>query len=90
MKNILDLLNQSNPAQQTTQPTQQIKQMIGAIKSASNPKAYVENMIQDAVAKKNPGLFKAVEFIKQNGGDAKSACEKLAAENGFSLQDLGL
>ena len=32
----------------------------------------------------------AVEYVKQNGGDPKSACESLAKEKGFNLKDLGL
>jgi len=64
--------------------------MIGTIKAASNPTAYVQNMIQKAITEKNPHLFKALNFIKENGNDAKAAFEKLAAENGINPADIGL
>ena len=67
-------------------PLQQIKQMIGTIKSASNPKALIENMMRQ----NNPALSKAMDYIKQNGGDPKAACEALAKERGIDLKDLGL
>ena len=60
--------------------------MIGMIRSASNPQAMLSQMIQQ----QNPAMAQALDYIKQNGGDPKAACEKLASEKGFSLKDLGL
>ena len=79
---ILQMLGQS----QTTMPIQQIRQMIGTIRNMKNPQAMLESMMRQ----NNPALSQAMDYIKQNGGDAKAACEKLAAEKGFSLSDLGL
>ena len=64
----------------------QIKQMIGAIRSAGNPQAILQQMMQQ----RNPQLMQAIEYVKQHGGDAKAACEALAKEKGINLQDLGL
>ena len=83
MPNILEMLNRSN---QTTLPLQQIKQMIGAIRGATNPQAMLESMMRQ----NNPALSKAMDYIKQNGGDPKRACEALAKERGIDLKDLGL
>ena len=60
--------------------------MIGTIKNMKNPQAMLENMMKQ----NNPALSQAMDYIKQNGGDPKAACEKLAAEKGFNLSDLGL
>ena len=64
----------------------QIKQMIGAIRSAGNPQAILQQMMQQ----RNPQLMQAIEYVKQHGGDAKAACEALAKEKGINLHDLGL
>ena len=63
----------------------QLRQMIGMIRNAGNPQALMQQMMQN-----NPAMAQAVDYIKQNGGNPKAACEKLAAEKGISLKDLGL
>lgn len=82
MPNILQMLNRN----QTTMPLQQIRQMIGTIKSANNPQALLEQMMRQ----NNPALSQAMDYIKQNGGNPKAACEALAKEKGINLHDLGL
>ena len=85
MQNILQLLSR-NTAQQTIPPIQQLRQMVGAMKSMTNPQAMLNSMIQQ----NNPALSQAMDYIKQHGGDAKAACEALAKEKGINLHDLGL
>ena len=60
--------------------------MIGTIRNANNPQALFEQMMRQ----NNPALSKAMDYIKQNGGDPKTAFEKLAAEKGVDPADLGL
>ena len=64
----------------------QLRQMIGMIKSAGNPQAIFQQMMQQ----RSPQLAQAIDYVKQHGGDAKAACEALAKEKGINLQDLGL
>ena len=64
---------------------QQLKGMIGMIRNMQNPQAMAEQMIRN-----NPTMTQALQYIQQNGGNPKQACEKLAAEKGFDLKDLGL
>lgn len=64
----------------------QLRQMIGMIKSAGNPQALMQQMMQH----RSPQLAQALDYVKQHGGDAKAACEALAKEKGINLQDLGL
>ena len=64
----------------------QLRQMIGAIRSAGNPQALMQQMMQQ----NNPALARAVDYIKQHGNDPKAACEALAKEKGINLHDLGL
>ena len=64
----------------------QLRQMIGMIRGASNPQALFEQMMKQ----NNPAMSKAMDYIKQCGGDPKAACEKLAAEKGVNLKDFGL
>lgn len=64
----------------------QLRQMIGMIRSAGDPQALLNQMMQQ----RNPQLMQALDYVKQHGGDPKAACESLAREKGISLQDLGL
>ena len=64
----------------------QLRQMISTIRNAGNPQALMQQMMQQ----NNPAMAKAMDYVKQHGGDAKAACEALAAEKGISLHDLGL
>ena len=82
---ILQMLSgQSTPLSQTPQ-LGQLRQMIGMIKNAGNPQALMQQMMQN-----NPGLVKAMDYVKQHGNDPKAACEALAKEKGINLHDLGL
>lgn len=56
-----------------------IKQTISAMQSIGDPAKITEMLL----ARKNPALAKAMEYIKQNGGDPKTACEKILQENGI-------
>lgn len=83
---ILQMLSgQNTPLLQTPQ-LGQLRQLVGMIRSAGNPQALLQQMMQQ----RSPQLVQAMDYIKQNGGDPKAACEKLAAEKGINLHDLGL
>ena len=83
---ILQMLSgQNTPLSQTPQ-LGQLRQMIGMIKSAGNPQALLEQMMQQ----RSPQLAQALDYVKQHGGDAKTACEALAKEKGINLHNLGL
>ena len=60
--------------------------MISTLKSAGNPQALMQQMMQQ----RSPQLAQTLDYIKQHGGNAKTACEALAAEKGINLKDLGL
>ena len=85
---ILQMLNgATTPPSQAAQPQlSQIRQMIGAMKNAGNPQAFMQQMLQQ----RSPQLAQAMDLVKQHGGDAKAACEALAREKGIDLKDLGL
>lgn len=57
---------------------QNIKNLMQQIRFAQNP-VYALNQM----ATSNPMLKQAVEYIKQNGGDARTACYNLAREKGI-------
>ena len=83
---ILQMLSgQSTPLLQTPQ-LGHLRQMIGMIKNAGDPQALLSQMMQQS----NPGFVKAMDYVKQHGGDPKAACEALAQEKGINLHDLGL
>ena len=63
----------------------QLRQMIGMIRNAGDPQSLMQQMMQN-----NPAMSQAMQYIKENGGDPKAACEKLATEKGINLHDLGL
>lgn len=54
------------------------------MKNLKNPQAMFEQMI----AQKNPQFMQAMDYVKQNGGDAKAAFEKLAAEQGINPDEV--
>lgn len=78
---ILQLLNGQNNPQ-----IQQLRQMIGAIRSASDPNALLQQMLQ----RNNPAFAQALDYVKQNGNDPKAAFEKLAKDRGIDPAELGL
>ena len=83
---ILQMLSgQSTPLSQTPQ-IGQLRQMIGMLRSSRDPQALLQQMMQQG----NPGLAKALDYVKQHGNDPKAACEALAKEQGFNLSDIGL
>lgn len=49
------------------------------MKAIGNPTELTNMLLQN----KNPALAKAVEYVKQNGGNAEEACMKLLRENGI-------
>lgn len=53
--------------------------MADAMKAIGNPTELTNMLLQN----KNPALAKAMEYIKQNGGDPETACMKLLRENGI-------
>ena len=62
---------------------QQIKQMMNTIKNSRNPKAMLEQMMQS-----NPQIQQAMNYINQNGGDAKSAFYALARQKGVDPESV--
>lgn len=73
-----------NPILQTlmsnklTQAIGPVRQMMQAVQMAGNPVAALQQM-----ASNNPMMKQALTLVQQNGGDAQSAFEKLARENGI-------
>lgn len=54
------------------------------IKNVKNPQAMLEQML----SQRNPQLQQAMDYVKNNGGDPKSAFEKLAAERGIDPAEI--
>lgn len=52
--------------------------MMQAVQMAGNPVAALQQM-----ASNNPMMKQALTIVQQNGGDAQSAFERLAMENGI-------
>ena len=60
-----------------------IKQMMSTIKSAQNPQMMLNNMMNQ-----NPQYKQVMDYINQNGGDAKTAFYKMAQEKGVNPNDI--
>ena len=83
---ILQMLGQNtspSPAAAHPQLTQ-IKQLIGAMKSAGNPQALLQQMMQQS----NPQLAQAMALVQKHGGDARAAFRQLATEKGYSTEEI--
>lgn len=79
MNPMLSALNQ-NRMVQNLQP---IKNMMNMLRSAGNP----QMMLQQMTAQ-NPQFKQAVDYVNANGGDAKTACYKLAKEKGINPDEI--
>ena len=75
---ILQMLSGATASQQAGS-LDQIKAAVTRLRSLSNPKAAIQQMVQQ----RNPGMAKAMDYVSQNGGDPKAAFEKLARERGI-------
>ena len=61
----------------------QIKNMMSVVRAAQNPQAAME-----AMARQNPQLRQAYEYINANGGDPKQAFYKRAQEMGVDPNEI--
>ena len=61
----------------------QIKNMMNMVRSAGNPQAMLQSMIQN-----NPQMRQVMDLINQSGGDPKAAFYKLAQEKGIDPQQI--
>ena len=61
----------------------QIKSMMNMVKSAGNPQAMLQTLIQN-----NPQMRQVMTLINQSGGDPKAAFYKLAQETGVDPQQI--
>ena len=69
---------------QNSQPqTNNLQQMANAVKYSRNPKAMLEQMMQS-----NPQIQQAMNYINQNGGDAKDAFYALARQKGVDPESV--
>ena len=60
-----------------TNSISQVRNMFNSIKSVGNPQMMLQQMMS-----KNPNIKNAMDYIQQNGGDAKTAFYKMAEEMG--------
>ena len=61
----------------------QIKQMMQAFRSAGNPQAMLNQLIQT-----NPQMKQVMDFVKASGNDPKAAFYRLAEQRGINPQDI--
>lgn len=71
---MLQNLNQTNIMNQFAP----IKNMVQQMRSVQNPQTFLLNMLNQ-----NPNMQQAINYVNQNGGDIKTAYEKLMRENGL-------
>ena len=84
---ILQML--SGAASPQTAGLAQIRETVAKLRALKDPKAGMQMLMQQ-MTQNNPAMSQALQYIKENGGDPKAACEKLATERGIDLKELGL
>ncbi|MBR4377269.1 MAG: hypothetical protein IKP50_00055 [Bacilli bacterium] len=57
--------------------------MISIFKNANNPQAMLNNMLQQ-----NPNYNQIINYVKQSGGDPKTAFYKMAQEKGVNPDEI--
>lgn len=79
MKNpMLQALNRQLP-----QNLNNIKNMMNMVKSAGNPQAMMQSMIQN-----NPQMKQVMDIVNNSGGDPKAAFYKMAEEKGVDPEEI--
>ena len=61
----------------------QIRQMISMVKSAGNPQAMLNQLMQT-----NPQMKQVMEIVQQYGGNAEKAFYALAEQKGINPQEI--
>ena len=61
----------------------QIKQMMNLVKSAQNPQAMLNQMVQN-----NPGMRQVMNLINQSGGDPRTAFYQMAEAQGIDPEQI--
>ena len=69
--------NQTNPQ------IAQVKQMLNTVRSAGNPQAMLNQLIQN-----NPQMRQVMDIVNQNGGDPKKAFYAMAQQKGVNPDDI--
>lgn len=62
----------------------QIKNTIAMLKNAKNPQALMQQMM----SQNNPGMQKAMQYVREHGNDPKAAFEALAREKGLDPDEI--
>lgn len=62
----------------------QIKNTIAMLKAAKNPQALMQQMM----SQNNPGMQKAMQYVREHGNDPKAAFENLAREKGLDPDEI--
>ena len=78
---ILQMLEQSSPAMGGIA---QIKATVDKLRALKNPQEAAQMILRQ----KNPGMTKAIEYVKQHGNDPKAAFEALARERGLDPAEI--
>ena len=60
-----------------------IKSLMQMVRSSGNPQ-----MMLNQLASQNPQVKQALDYVQQNGGDAKAAFYKLANERGVDPEEI--
>ena len=79
MNPMLSALNQ-NRMVQNLQP---IKNMMNMLRGAGNPSMMLQQMMSQ-----NPQMQQAIQYVNQNGGNAKQAFYKLAEQKGVNPDEI--
>lgn len=79
MNPMLQSLNQSRLSQNLTP----IKNMMSMIKNAGNPQMMLQQMMSQ-----NPQIQQVMQYVKDNGGNAKTAFYKLAEQKGVNPEEI--
>ena len=78
---IFDAMNEMHPQQQNNQNG--VFGMINAVRNSPNPNAAMQQL-----AANNPQVQGVMQYIQQNGGDARSAFYNKAAEMGVDPEPI--
>ena len=83
MNQLYNQLNRVNQAVSSPNNLGQIKQMMNLVRSASNPNAMLNNLMQQ-----NPQVGQVMQLIQQGGGDPKTVFYKLAEQKGVDPNEV--
>lgn len=80
-------LNQNQGTTYTSPLMEKLSQVINGVTDMARNSVNVESLAMQ-LAQQNPNMAEAIKYVKQNGGNPKTACMNMLRQNGINPVDI--